>query len=86
MGKVNMSHLLDGQHRAIVAATTAAHHHNKCNDSSNPVQLPCRAEVDKQTTQMIEIEAGSSRDLRLQPPHTRGVTNIIMMIMLELVE
>ena len=35
---------------------------------------------------MIDLEAGSSRDLHLRTPHTRGVTNIFMMIMLELVE
>ena len=35
---------------------------------------------------MIDLEAGSSRDPRLRTPHTRGVTNIFMMIMLELVE
>ena len=37
---------------------------------------------------MTDLEAGSSRDLRLRsrPPHTRGVTNTFMMIMLEQVE
>ena len=35
---------------------------------------------------MIDLEAGSSKDPRLRTPHTRGVTNIFMMIMLELVE
>jgi len=35
---------------------------------------------------MTDLEAGSSRDLRPRPPHTRGVTNIFVVIMLELVE
>merc|ERR1719462_318470 len=35
---------------------------------------------------MIDLEAGSSKDLRLRTPHTRGVTNIFVVVMLELVE
>ena len=62
MGKVvNIYHLLDGPHRAVVAArTTAAHQdrvvQNKCNKgNNNPVQLPCPAVVKLRTIQMTEI-------------------------------
>ena len=88
MGKVvNIYHLLDGPHRAAVAATTAARlARNKCNGSNNPVQLPCLA-VGKRTIQVTDLEDEiSNREHRLQPPHTRVVNNTFMMIMLEQVE
>ena len=90
MGKVvNIYHLLDGPHRAAVAATTAARlARNKCNGSNNPVQLPCHAvEASKPTTTGLEVAETFNRGPRPPPPPTRAVTNTFnMMIMLELVE